>query len=263
MRFPQPHDPDGRPCLPSQHPRSQPPWSTSPTPTRASSTTPTRRTCWPTSPQSPTTSHPRPPPPPGRHPGPGRRRGPGRRAVDRRDRRVGRRCAQPVRAALGARRDAPDHWAVPAEATIRRTLGRLDAHALVAAVGAWLAARDHHDRAAPDHRQRPRQLPMAVDGKTLRGAHPLTVTAARCTCWRRWSMPAARCWPNVRSAARPRRSVAFGRCRPDRTSTARSSRRTRSTPTLTPPELLVTGKQATTCSGSRPTNVQKPATKDP
>jgi DDE_Tnp_1-associated len=28
---------------------------------------------------------------------------------------------QPVRAALGARRDAPDHWVVPAEATIRRT----------------------------------------------------------------------------------------------------------------------------------------------
>jgi hypothetical protein len=32
---------------------------------------------------------------------------------------------QSVRAALGARRDAPDHWAVPAEATIRRTLARL------------------------------------------------------------------------------------------------------------------------------------------
>jgi hypothetical protein len=37
---------------------------------------------------------------------------------------------QPIRAALGARRDAPDHWAVPAEATIRRTLARLDATAL-------------------------------------------------------------------------------------------------------------------------------------
>ena len=34
---------------------------------------------------------------------------------------------QPVRAALGARRDAPDHCEVPAEATIRRTLARLDA----------------------------------------------------------------------------------------------------------------------------------------
>jgi hypothetical protein len=33
---------------------------------------------------------------------------------------------QPVRAALGARRDAPDFWSVPAEATIRRTLARLD-----------------------------------------------------------------------------------------------------------------------------------------
>jgi hypothetical protein len=48
---------------------------------------------------------------------------------------------QPVRAALGARRDAPGHFAVPAEATIRRTLARLDADALAAAVGAWLADR--------------------------------------------------------------------------------------------------------------------------
>jgi DDE_Tnp_1-associated len=30
---------------------------------------------------------------------------------------------QPVRAALGARQHAPGHFAVPAEATIRRTLG--------------------------------------------------------------------------------------------------------------------------------------------
>jgi predicted transposase YbfD/YdcC len=77
---------------------------------------------------------------------------------------------QPVRAALGARRDGPDHWAVPAEATIRRTLGRLDAHALAVAVGAWLADRDLHDRAAQDQRQRPRRRAVAVDGKTLRGA---------------------------------------------------------------------------------------------
>jgi predicted transposase YbfD/YdcC len=78
---------------------------------------------------------------------------------------------QPVRAALGARRAAPDHWAVPAEATIRRTLARLDADALAAAVGAWLADRQRHDRcdgAAPAQRQRA----VAVDGKTLRGAHP-------------------------------------------------------------------------------------------
>jgi predicted transposase YbfD/YdcC len=72
---------------------------------------------------------------------------------------------QPVRAALGARRDAPDHFAVPAEATIRRTLARLDADALAAAVGAWLAERE---------RERPRPVAtrwraVAVDGKTLRG----------------------------------------------------------------------------------------------
>src|SRR5215218_8894393 len=81
---------------------------------------------------------------------------------------------QPVRAALGARRDAPDHWAVPAEATIRRTLGRLDANALAAAVGAWLADRQRHDRSASAghaQRRRLRQRAVAIDGKTLRGAH--------------------------------------------------------------------------------------------
>jgi hypothetical protein len=44
MRFRQPHDPDGRPCLPTLHPRSQPPWPISPTPTRSNSTAP--RTSW-------------------------------------------------------------------------------------------------------------------------------------------------------------------------------------------------------------------------
>jgi DDE_Tnp_1-associated len=68
---------------------------------------------------------------------------------------------QPVRAALGAHRDAPDHWAIPAEATIRRTLARLDPDALATAIGAWLADRDHPDR---------RRRALAVDGRTLRGA---------------------------------------------------------------------------------------------
>jgi predicted transposase YbfD/YdcC len=71
---------------------------------------------------------------------------------------------QPVRAALGARRDAPDHFAVPAEATIRRTLARLDADALAGAIGAWLADRDRPRPAASRWRA------VAVDGKTLRGA---------------------------------------------------------------------------------------------
>jgi hypothetical protein len=70
---------------------------------------------------------------------------------------------QPVRAALGARRDGHDHWAVPAETTIRRTLGRLDAEAVAGAIGAWLADRDRPGR-------RVRRRALAVDGKTLRGA---------------------------------------------------------------------------------------------
>jgi hypothetical protein len=79
--------------------------------------------------------------------------------------------SQPIRAALGARHDPlAGGFLVPTETTIRRTLGRLDAHALAAAVGDWLVARDRHDHPAPA--QRPRQRAVAIDGKTLRGAHP-------------------------------------------------------------------------------------------
>jgi predicted transposase YbfD/YdcC/Arc/MetJ family transcription regulator len=79
---------------------------------------------------------------------------------------------QPIRAALGARRDAPGHFAVPAEATIRRTLGRLDADALAGVIGAWLTDRD---RAAVVARASVRRA-VAVDGKTLRGARTQTAT---------------------------------------------------------------------------------------
>jgi predicted transposase YbfD/YdcC len=82
---------------------------------------------------------------------------------------------QPVRAALGARRDPRTGrwiWTVPTETTIRRTLARLDAEALAAAVGAWLSRRDHH-RDHHDQRRRRRRA-VAVDGKTLRGARRAT-----------------------------------------------------------------------------------------
>jgi hypothetical protein len=71
---------------------------------------------------------------------------------------------QTVLAALGARRDPlTGYRTAPGEATIRRTLARLDPEALTAAIGAWLA---HRDRPAQRHRRRA----VAVDGKTLRGA---------------------------------------------------------------------------------------------
>jgi hypothetical protein len=44
--------------------------------------------------------------------------------------------AQPVRAALDARQQAPGHFAVPAEATIRRTSARLDSQPLAGVLGA-------------------------------------------------------------------------------------------------------------------------------
>jgi hypothetical protein len=74
---------------------------------------------------------------------------------------------QPVRVALGARRDAPGHFTVPAEATIRRTLSRLDADALAGAIGCWLADRDR-----PSQDRRRRAQAVAVDGKALRGTRP-------------------------------------------------------------------------------------------
>jgi DDE family transposase len=74
--------------------------------------------------------------------------------------------ARPGRAGHSPRR--PDHFAVPAEATIRRTLSRLDVDALAGAVGAWLADRDRDPGPAGAGRRRA----VAVDGKTLRGARP-------------------------------------------------------------------------------------------
>jgi predicted transposase YbfD/YdcC len=68
---------------------------------------------------------------------------------------------QPVRAALGARRDAPGHFSAPSEATIRRSLARLDADALARVIGAWLADREGRNQ---------QRRAVAVDGKTLRGA---------------------------------------------------------------------------------------------
>jgi len=88
---------------------------------------------------------------------------------------------QPVRAALGARRQGPNCWAVPTETTIRRALARVDATVLADVIGAWLA-----DRSGPDPPPTPGPGPgpgrqhakhsravaraVAVDGKTLRGA---------------------------------------------------------------------------------------------
>jgi Transposase DDE domain len=74
---------------------------------------------------------------------------------------MGRRRPQPVLDALGARPDPPSRCrTAPSEATIRRTLARLDPEALTARVAAGLAHRDRPDR----------RRAVAVDGKTLRGA---------------------------------------------------------------------------------------------
>jgi hypothetical protein len=70
-----------------------------------------------------------------------------------------------VRAALGTGHDPLTGrwvWAVPTQTTIRWTLARVDPQALAAAIGPWLADRDHPGQQ--------RRRAVTVDGKTLGGA---------------------------------------------------------------------------------------------
>lgn len=69
-----------------------------------------------------------------------------------------------VLAALSGPIREPAGPLAPAEATVRRMLQRIDGDALDAAIGSWLADRDHLA-----HHPRPARTP-AVDGKTVRGA---------------------------------------------------------------------------------------------
>jgi hypothetical protein len=74
-----------------------------------------------------------------------------------------------VLAALGVRYDPlARRFCPPDEATIRRVLEAVDATALEAAVGSWLAARLHGARPPPEPGRRERQA-VAVDGKAVRG----------------------------------------------------------------------------------------------
>jgi hypothetical protein len=154
MRFPQPHDPDGRPCHAC---RPSIPDPSRPRPTRP------RRALQDADPPHLLAYLATVPDP--------------RAARGRRQRSIAAiaewaaDAPQEVRAALGARRNAPDHFTVPAEATIRRTLSRLDADVLASTIGAWLADRDPQDPDRDPRRSpRGRRRAVAVDGKTLRGA---------------------------------------------------------------------------------------------
>jgi predicted transposase YbfD/YdcC len=74
-----------------------------------------------------------------------------------------------VLAALGVRYDPlAGCYQPPGEATFRRVLEALDATALEAAVGPWLAARLHACDLPPGA-ERPRRRAVAVDGKAVRG----------------------------------------------------------------------------------------------
>jgi predicted transposase YbfD/YdcC len=74
-----------------------------------------------------------------------------------------------VLACLGIRRDPlAGRFEPPDEATIRRVLESVDASALDAAVGSWLAGRLRAAHPRPEHHRRARRA-LAVDGKSVRG----------------------------------------------------------------------------------------------
>jgi predicted transposase YbfD/YdcC len=187
MRFPLPHDHGGSPCLPSHRPRSHKGWRCCATPTRSARREPP--------PARLPGHHPRPeaacrvPPPAGLHPGAGRRRGAGRRPLDGRDR------PWPLtRPRWCAPRWAPAAMRSPASGRSRRS---------PPSAAPWAASTTRHWRwrSAPGWptvtggsggsgaggRSRSTARPCAAPA-----AHP---TAARSTCWPRWTTPPARCWP--------------------------------------------------------------------
>jgi hypothetical protein len=149
---------------------------------------------------------------------------------------------QPVRAALGARRDAPGHFSVPSEATIRRSLARLDADALARVIGAWLADREGRNQ---------QRRAVAVDGKTLRGARrdgrQVHLLAAMEHATRRvLAQREVEGAPGEVPGLRPLLA--------DVDLPGRWSLPTHSKPTLMPHSSWLPSSRPTTCSASRPTS---------
>jgi hypothetical protein len=99
-----------------------------------------------------------------------------------------------VLAALGIRRDPlTGRFQPPDEATIRRVLESVDAGALEAAVGSWLAGRLQAGDQRPQHGRRA----LAVDGKAVRAPAMPAATGRPRTCWRSPTSRPARCSPRL------------------------------------------------------------------
>ena len=251
MRFPQPHDPGGRPCLSTHRPRSQPPWPTSPIPTRPNLPTPTPRNCSPASLPSPTRELPvaaaTPWSPSWAWPPPRYWQAPGRspRSPSGPPRRPSRSGPGWVPAATPPTTSPSPPRPPSAEPFLAWTPTRWPAPS----APGW-----------PTRTGRPCLLGPAGGGpwpstarRCAAPTHP-TVTAARCICWRRWSMPPARCWPNGRSAAPPRRSPLSPRSWTGSTLPRSWSPPMRSRPTRRPPNSWWPPSVRTTCFRSRPTS---------
>src|SRR5215218_6230577 len=92
---------------------------------------------------------------------------------------------QPIRAALGARHDPLAGFLVPTEATIRRTLGRLDATPWPPQ---WATGWSHATvtTTPPPRSGHGSGRWPSMARRCAAPTHP-TATAAPSTCWRRWS----------------------------------------------------------------------------
>jgi hypothetical protein len=249
MRLPQPHDPDGRPCLPTHHPDPSRPHPTCPRPAP-----PRQRTAAPAG--LPSVPDPR-------------------AARGRRHPLVAILGLAAAAVLAGARSIATiAEWAPtrpsrsgPRSAPASRLLATAASRPRPPSAGrfrAWTptcwpapsAPGRRHRRLAGRPGPGP-SLPVAAvpwRWTARRCAAPAQPTAARCTCWPVWTMPAARCWPNARSAAPPRRSLCSSRCWTGSTSPGRSSPPTRSRPARRPPSSWSPACTPTTCSRSRPTS---------
>src|SRR6266508_2307438 len=242
MRFSLPHDHGGSPCLPSYHPRSHRVLTRCAMPTRSSK--PRLRTCSPTWPASPTReplvgaathwSPSWPWPPPRCLPSPAR-------------------CP---RSPNGPPR--PPSQSVPRSAPATTLPATTASRPKPPSAGPWAAwtPKPWPQRSAPGF-----ATATASSGSgggqsrsMARRCEAPNTTAARSTCWPRWTTPPAVCWPNTRSTAPPARSPPSNPCWSRWTLPGRSSPPTRCTPTPTPPSSWSAKSRPTTYWSSRPTS---------
>ena len=145
-------------------------------------------------------------------------------------------------------------FVAPSEPTFRRVLQQVDPVALEQAFSAWVQA------------SAPADEPLAIDGKTLKGARRddgrQTICSPPC------SLNRAPSWPSARSRPKATKSRPCGSCSPPCPSRGVWSPPMRSTPNARPPASWSRKRVRTTCSRSRTTRkpwptISRPSTGNP